>query len=421
MIGSQSPSSTAAGSSDADGEASSKSKMKKMAQISSSRFAVKGDGEGDGIGYGSKGSTIFSGNEAEKEVDESSLINVRTLRSVPMPPPHRGSVSPGHKEATGGKKEALHLRRKFIVPDNNHVIDASGKKVLSAHVKPVQNPGPHIGLEGHAAFVKEMKSPRFRAILCLTSTRKKKSNNVKSFSHELNSKGVRAFPYRKSRAFGHIEVLAMIRAKFDKLKEEVNNDLGIFAGDLVCLLQRSAESHLEWRAGLEDLLVVARLCSKMSANEFWMECEGIIQNLDDRRQELPAGNLKRAHTRLLFILTRCSRLVQVQKESGYEEDNILFFHQLSDLGVYREQTLQLDDQESSDNLAGKDVNEKSRKESHHQAHSLTLKHDSLHISCVDDQEVGSAKSVDSSSSAFKMSSWKKLPSNPAKKKPERLP
>ncbi|KAL8161781.1 hypothetical protein V2J09_013270 [Rumex salicifolius] len=408
MIRSQSPSSIAA---EANAAGSFKSKMKKMAQFSSSRFAGR-KGDGDGIGDGSEGSAIAV-NEVEEYEEESSLNYGPTMRSVP--PLHRDSGSPGRKEAAGGKIEPLHLRRKFIVPDIDRLIDLSGKKVPSSHLKSVKNPGaPHIGLEDRVAFVKEMKSPRVRAILRLTSSRKKKPSDIKSFSHELNSKGVRAFPYRKSRALGHIEILAMIRAKFDKLKEEVNNDLGIFAGDLVSLLQRSAESHPEWIAGLEDLLVVARLCSKMSANEFWMECEGIVQKLDDRRQELPAGTLKRVHTRLLFILTRCSRLVQVQKESGYEENNFLFFHQLSDLGVYREQTLRVEDQEPSDKLAWEDVNEKFSKESPHQALSLTLKHDSLHISCIDDQEVGSAKSVDSSSSGYRMSSWKKLPSNPAK-------
>ncbi|XP_073526065.1 uncharacterized protein [Phyllobates terribilis] len=266
-------------------------------------------------------------------------------------------------------------------------------------------------LKSFDAQPREMKSPRVRAILRLTSCRKKKPGDIKSFSHELNSKGVRAFPYHKSRALGHIEVLAMIRAKFDKLKEEVNNDLGIFAGDLVSLLQRSAESHPEWVAGLEDLLVVARVCAKMSANEFWMECEGIIQKLDDRRQELAAGGtLKRAHTRLLFILTRCSRLVQVQKESCYEENSLLFFHQLSDLGVYRE----TEDQEFVGNEKFSEEPPSSSSPPH-QPLSLTLKHDTLHISCIDDQEVGSAKSGDSASSGYRMSSWKKLPSNPAKK------
>lgn len=51
-----------------------------------------------------------------------------------------------------------------------------------------------------------MQSPRFQAILRVTSGRKKRTPDIKSFSHELNSKGVRPFPVWKSRAFGHMEV-----------------------------------------------------------------------------------------------------------------------------------------------------------------------------------------------------------------------
>lgn len=58
----------------------------------------------------------------------------------------------------------------------------------------------------HAVFAKEMQSPRFQAILRVTSGRKKRAPDIKSFSHELNSKGVRPFPFWKPRAFGHMEV-----------------------------------------------------------------------------------------------------------------------------------------------------------------------------------------------------------------------
>ncbi|KAK6132169.1 hypothetical protein DH2020_034094 [Rehmannia glutinosa] len=159
-----------------------------------------------------------------------------------------------------------------------------------------------------AAFAKEMQSPRFQAILRLTSGRKKRVPDIKSFSHELDSKGVRPLPFWKSRAIGRMEeIMVMVRSKFDKLKEEVNADLGIFAGDLVSVLEKTSDYHPDWKECLEDLLVIARQCAKMSPGEFWMKCEGIVQNLDDRRQELPLGTLRQVHTRLLFILTRCTR------------------------------------------------------------------------------------------------------------------
>nr|XP_016478233.1 PREDICTED: probable serine/threonine protein kinase IREH1 isoform X1 [Nicotiana tabacum] len=173
---------------------------------------------------------------------------------------------------------------------------------------------------------KESESPRFQAILRVTSApRKRFPADIKSFSHELNSKGVRPYPFWKPRGLNNLEeVLTMIRAKFDKAKEEVDSDLRIFAADLVGVLEKNAETHPEWQETIEDLLVLARSCAMTSPGEFWLQCEGIVQDLDDRRQELPMGTLKQLHTRMLFILTRCTRLLQFHKESAFAEDEPVF-------------------------------------------------------------------------------------------------
>lgn len=285
------------------------------------------------------------------------------------------------------------------------IIYSLGKKVQWSQSKPLKVPSPSASsAEGsHAASSKEMQSPRFQAILRATSGRRKRVSDIKSFSHELNSKGVRPLPFWKSRALGRMEeIMVMVRAKFDKLKEEVNSDLGIFAGDLVGILEKTSESHPEWRESLEDLLVTARRCTKMSPSEFWSKCEGIVQSLDDRRQELPVGTIKQAHTHLLFILTRCTRLVQFQKESGYDEDHILSFHQLSDLGFYPER---ISGSKSQDLNA-----RRGQKFLGYEQSNLSVKHD--HINEVGDtMEVSTAKTVASSAaSCYRMSSWKKLPS-----------
>ncbi|KAI4329982.1 hypothetical protein MLD38_028300 [Melastoma candidum] len=168
----------------------------------------------------------------------------------------------------------------------------------------------------------ESESPRFQAIMRVTSAPKKRlPADIKSFSHELNSKGVRPFPFWKPRRLNNVEeILAVIRARFDNAKEEVNSDLEIFAADLVGILEKNAESHPEWQETIEDLLILARSCAVTSPGEFWLQCEGIVQELDDRRQELPMGTLKQLHTRMLFILTRCTRLLQFHKESGLADD-----------------------------------------------------------------------------------------------------
>ncbi|KAE8723967.1 putative serine/threonine protein kinase IREH1 [Hibiscus syriacus] len=172
---------------------------------------------------------------------------------------------------------------------------------------------------------KEYESPRFQAILRVTSGPQKRFPvDIKSFSHELNSKGVRPFPLWKPRRLNNVEeVLVVIRAKFDKAKEEVNSDLAVFAADLVGILEKIVDSHPEWQETIEDLLVLARSCAMTPPGEFWLQCEGIVQELDDKRQELPPCVLKHLYTRMLFILTRCTRLLQFHKESGLAEDEPL--------------------------------------------------------------------------------------------------
>ena len=202
-----------------------------------------------------------------------------------------------------------------------------------------------------------------------------------------------------------------VRAKFDKLKQEVNSDLGAYAGDLVGMLEKTSGFRPAWKEGLEDLLVIARRCAKMPSREFWVKCEGIVQNLDDRRQELPLGILKQAHTRLLFILTRCTRLVQFQKESGYEEEHILGLHQLSDLGVYSEKILQATRQDYSGPLSLKELSKKQIKKSLGLEKGSQIKKQVQveQDSGNDGVEVSTARSTDSASSGYRMSSWKKFP------------
>ncbi|CAK7337072.1 unnamed protein product [Dovyalis caffra] len=353
----------------------------------------------------------------DKEDDNTPIIMASALglnhirtRSLPIPSPLRFSSSAGTPSCLGNAmykedKTGVEMRLNGSSLEQGEKISWSESKRYRTH----SQLNPAMESNHSAFFAKEIQSPRFQAILRVTSGRMKKAQDVKSFSHELNSKGVRPFPVWKSRAFGHMEeAMVAIRTKFVRLKEEVDSDLGIFAGDLVGILEKTSDTHPEWRESLEDLLVVARQCAKMSSSEFWVKCEGIVQNLDDKRQELPMGIIKQAHTRLLFILTRCTRLVQFQKESGYDEDKILGIHQCSDLGVYPEQIIEIAQQDFSGPLVGwKIANETQRKKPHgHEQDTQVIKHDQVDQSL----EVGTAKSVDSTASSFRMSSWRKLPS-----------
>ncbi|CAI9092071.1 OLC1v1027218C1 [Oldenlandia corymbosa var. corymbosa] len=389
-------------------------KLRKMPQIPS-RHTTENSDDGDDDG-GGKDEEESTSEEEHSPIIEASTLGLNHIRTRSAPLPHLRSANSigtpsnlGYNSEHKMNKEGAHPRPKISFvpqppPASTSTDQDQGKRVHWSQSKSLKNPSPrNSGSEGHhATLSKEMQSPRFQAILRLTSGRRRKVHDIKSFSHELNSKGVRALPFWKSRAFGGTEeIMAMVRSKFNKLKEEVNADLGIFAGDLVGILESTSETHPEWRETLEDLLIIARQCAKMSPDEFWLKCEGIVQNLDDHRQELPNGILKQVHTRILFILTRCSRLVQFQKESGYEEEHILASHQLSDLGVYPERIFGVVNQE---------VCSTKKRTQKGQAHDQEDHAEENYGTETENLEVSTAKSVASSSGSYRMSSWKKLPS-----------
>ncbi|KAL8539609.1 hypothetical protein ACS0TY_001277 [Phlomoides rotata] len=338
---------------------------------------------------------------ANKDFDagNSNIIGPSTLglnqirtRSLPLPLEQDDLDSHENDEAVSRPKQSAATSME------------QGKKVHWSHSKSLKVLSPRrSGIEGYqAAFAKEMQSPRFQAILRLTSGRKKSAPDIKSFSHELDSRGVRPLPFWKSRAFARMdEILVMVRSKFDKLKDEVNADLGIFAGDLVGILEKTSESHPDWKICLEDLLVISRKCAQMSPGEFWIKCEGIVQNLDDRRQELHTSTLKQLHTRLLFILSRCTRLVHFQKENGHEDDH-LTLHQISDIGVYNILGSSMGGKETVGRQTYKVLEQEQSNSINKQNHAS--------------EEVSTAKSGASSTGSFKMSSWRKLPSAAEKNK-----
>lgn len=189
--------------------------------------------------------------------------------------------------------------------------------------------------------------------------------------------------------------MTVIKSKFKLLKEEVNAELSVYAGDLVGILDKA---NTEWREPLEDLLVISQKCAEMSTDEFWVKCEGIVQNLDDRRHELPMGTLKQVHTRILFILTRCTRLLQFKKEGAYgEEEHVLGLHQFSDLGFYPDQSDS--GQALKNQITARDIKYKIMR-AKIQEKRLSLSHLSQH----------STGGSESPATRDRISSWKKLPS-----------
>ncbi|KAD5961289.1 hypothetical protein E3N88_12762 [Mikania micrantha] len=325
--------------------------------------------------------------ECDRQKDESDTVDASSSSHYTGDPTVDTASRLGHSDTD---KIEYHHDGKVQIPEKHAKADP-GKKVSWGLSKSLYVPrSSDAGTEGtNATFTKQIQSPVFPAITRVLNGRKKKVSYVKSFSHELNSKGVRPLPIRKPHAHGHVEeIMLMLKGKFEKLKEEVNLDLGVFAEDLIGILKETAEFHPEWKETLEDLLVMANKCAKMTSDEFWLKCESIVQTLDDHRQDLPMGIPKQVHTRLLFILTRCTRIVQFHNECGHDDGHhILGLHQLSDLGTYTENVKEFAYQIS---LGTTEITKAKSTKEHN-----------------GDQET--AKVV-ASYAGKRMSSWKKLPS-----------
>eukprot|EP00250_Pteridium_aquilinum_P022885 c25859_g1_i1 orf=722-2278(+) len=143
----------------------------------------------------------------------------------------------------------------------------------------------------------------------------------KSFSHELGSRKSHPQVLPRAHSDNNLEdKLEALQLSFKTAKEEADMELALFAGDLVELLDTCTASLVAWREDVEDLLILARRCAIMPVCDFEKQCEGIVQELDDQRHELPPGFLKQLYTHILFILTRCTRLLQFQREAKTQEE-----------------------------------------------------------------------------------------------------
>ncbi|XP_035541728.1 probable serine/threonine protein kinase IRE4 isoform X3 [Juglans regia] len=142
----------------------------------------------------------------------------------------------------------------------------------------------------------------------------KVSKGLKSFSHELGPKGGIQPAQPRAHSFSNLEeLLGSLHSRFDAAKEVVNVELASFSGDVLDVFDK-IDSSPEGETMAEDLLLLARKCMEMNPCEFRVECETIVQELTEKRHQCQTGMLKWLVTRMLFILTRCTRLLQFQKD-----------------------------------------------------------------------------------------------------------
>ncbi|XWS25738.1 hypothetical protein CRYUN_Cryun27aG0093300 [Craigia yunnanensis] len=141
------------------------------------------------------------------------------------------------------------------------------------------------------------------------------SKGLKSFSHELGPKGGIPSAHPRAHSYNDLkELLGSLHSRFDAAKEVVDTELATFAGDVMDVLQTIDSSSPEGLKMAEDLLFLAQQCVEMTSSQFRLKCETIVQNLTEKRQQCQTVLVKWLCTRMLFILTRCTRLLQFQKE-----------------------------------------------------------------------------------------------------------
>ncbi|KAF8406405.1 hypothetical protein HHK36_008492 [Tetracentron sinense] len=251
-----------------------------------------------------------------------------SLAGVPRPPLKQNTVKEGHGKINGGK-EGLRKGKKiarwftsYLSKDSNQASsdDIPPKAEISnSEVKRLYKEGL-VGTKQRA----EQKHSAGKQSSPESISSRKVPKGLKSFSHELGPKGGIRPAFPRSHSYNDLkELLGSLNSRFDAAKEVVNAELANFVREVMDVLERNDSSSPKGQKVAEDLLILSQQCKEMTSSEFRLKCEGIVQDLADRRQRCPTGLLKQLFTRMLFILTRCTRMLQFQKDSEPMDENSL--------------------------------------------------------------------------------------------------
>lgn len=109
--------------------------------------------------------------------------------------------------------------------------------------------------------------------------------------------------------------MGSLRSRFDAAKKVVDIELGSFSLEMLEILQKVEFPTPDEYKMAEELFVLAQQCIDMTSLDFRTKCETIVQDLTAKRQTCQAELLKLLFTRILFIMTRCTRLLHFEKDS----------------------------------------------------------------------------------------------------------
>ncbi|XP_042492106.1 probable serine/threonine protein kinase IRE4 [Macadamia integrifolia] len=244
----------------------------------------------------------------------------RSSSRLPRTPAKQRTTEEKHGKIDGGKKghckgsKITRWFNSYLTKDSNQAFnDISLNTEVNNSARNSLDKEAFVGTN----YRKDQKYLNGKKSSMESNSARKLPKGLKSFSHELGPKGgIRPPAQPRAHSYNDLkELLGSLRSTFDTAKEVVNAELVNFAGDLVDILERKDSSSPKGHKVLEDLLILARKCVVMTSCEFRTKCEGIVQDLAEKRQHHEAGLLKQLFTRMLFILTRCTRLLQFQKDS----------------------------------------------------------------------------------------------------------
>ncbi|KAG5543219.1 hypothetical protein RHGRI_016093 [Rhododendron griersonianum] len=256
----------------------------------------------------------------DDDADSSSDFGNRGV-SRPHVKQKQRFVAPGRGKFRRHKgKRIVHWFKSHLSKDSSEDFNDSppNSEYSGSEVKGFGKEGPRtkLHLEGKHSTVNQSPSEN----MCISKVPKV----IKSFSHELGPKG-RIHPVRpRAHSFNDLkELLGSLRSRFDAAKEVVNMELACFAGELMELSQKKDFSSPEAQKLVEDLLILCQQCSEMTSSELRAKCETVVQDLTEKRKLCQTGLLKWLLTRMLFILTRCTRLLHFERGSESIDENSL--------------------------------------------------------------------------------------------------
>ncbi|GKV29885.1 hypothetical protein SLEP1_g38763 [Rubroshorea leprosula] len=245
---------------------------------------------------------------------KSEESNESSSSKPPLKQQNQKTVPPGHGKMLGLSKEVERKGNKisrwftsYISKNSNDVSSVeNGSSEVKMHEKE-ETTRIKVGSNGNLQNGKQSSAD--------VVSGGKASKTLKSFSHELGPKGGIQSAHPRVHSYGDLkELLGSLHSSFDAAKEVVNAELSSFCRDVMDVMGVIESSSLEGHKMAQDLLVLAQQCIEMISSQFRAKCETIVQDLTEKRQCCQTGLVKWLFTRMLFILTRCTRLLLFQKE-----------------------------------------------------------------------------------------------------------